>query len=117
MKSLFLVTRRVVSVMLTSCESKLLTWLVSHVGVRKIIVDGLSVLLSMILLLMCIIVVAVVTLKSVVNALKREIEKSGNRLNEFELIRRLLRLKSLINREPLRRNSKREEILGHQKDF
>nr|P33776.1 RecName: Full=16 kDa protein [Tobacco rattle virus-PLB]AAA47080.1 13K protein [Pepper ringspot virus] len=117
MKALFLVTRRVVSVMLTSCESKLPTWLVSHVGVRKIIVDGLSVLLLTILLLMCIIVVAVVTLKSVVNVLKRGIEKSGNRLNEFELKDRLLRLKSPEIRNPLRRNSKREKSLGHQKDF
>nr|AFN02874.1 hypothetical protein [Tobacco rattle virus] len=112
MKSLFLVTRRVVLVMLTSCESKLLTWLVSRVGVRKIIVDGLSVLLSMILLLMCIIVVAVVTLKSVVSVSKREIEKSGNRFNELGKMR-LLQLKSLIIRNP----KKGRENLGHQKDF
>nr|WCJ12588.1 hypothetical protein [Tobacco rattle virus] len=117
MKSLFLVTRRVVSVMLTNCESKLLTWLVSHVGVRKIIVDGLSVLLSMILLLMCIIVVAVVTLKSVVNVLKQEIGKFGNKFDEIKLKTCLRQLKSLIIRRPLRRNSKRTENLGHQKDF
>nr|AKA63703.1 hypothetical protein [Tobacco rattle virus] len=117
MKSLFLVTKRVVSDMLTSCESRLPTWLVSHAGARKIIVDGLSVLLSMILLLMCIIVVAVVTLKSVVNALKQGIGKSGNRLNEFELKKRLLRLKSLESRNPLKRNLKGEEFSGHQKDF